>query len=232
MSGTVTKRERTSRRMGTRCRRERSATGAPSAPCLRGRAVGLWGTRPKRSVVAQLNASERTRPSCRPMNAKMKPDLQHRGGDEHGPASARSAGRSVARHLIVAASRRYGSRRKGSTYAPARNGAGGSRRNHARERQIWLVYHAKASGRSSLAYNDAVDEAICFGWIDSTVKKLGPHSRVQRFTPRRKARHLRDEQGACAPIGAGRAQTPAGRAALVRHCARAARCSARRVPKI
>ena len=59
-------------------------------------------------------------------------------------------------------------------------------RNHSREKEIWLVYHAKASGKASLAYNDAVDEAICFGWIDSTVKKLGAHSRAQRFTPRRK----------------------------------------------
>src|SRR2546428_11996823 len=60
------------------------------------------------------------------------------------------------------------------------------RRNHSRKKQIWLVYHAKASGRASLAYNDAVDEAKCLGWIDSTVKKLGTHSRAQRFTRRRK----------------------------------------------
>jgi uncharacterized protein YdeI (YjbR/CyaY-like superfamily) len=60
------------------------------------------------------------------------------------------------------------------------------RRNHARKKEIWLVYHAKADGKRSVAYNDAVDEALCFGWIDSTVKKLGPHSRAQRFTPRRK----------------------------------------------
>jgi uncharacterized protein YdeI (YjbR/CyaY-like superfamily) len=59
-------------------------------------------------------------------------------------------------------------------------------RNHARKKEIWLVYHAKAGGKRSIAYNDAVDEALCFGWIDSTVKKLGPQSRAQRFTPRRK----------------------------------------------
>src|SRR5256714_1698000 len=59
-------------------------------------------------------------------------------------------------------------------------------RNHARTKEIWLVYHAKAGGGSSIPYNDAVDEAICFGWIDSTVKKVGAHSRAQRFTPRRK----------------------------------------------
>jgi uncharacterized protein YdeI (YjbR/CyaY-like superfamily) len=88
-------------------------------------------------------------------------------------------------------------------------------RNHARKRQIWLVYHAKASGRSSLAYNDAVDEAICFGWIDSTVKKLGPYSRVQRFTPRRKDSPLSEMNKARARrlVREGR-MTPAGRAAL------------------
>src|SRR5437870_12049488 len=60
------------------------------------------------------------------------------------------------------------------------------RRNHARKKEIWLVLHTKASGRPSIAYNDAVDEALCFGWIDSIVKKVGAQSRAQRFTPRRK----------------------------------------------
>src|SRR5439155_453298 len=59
------------------------------------------------------------------------------------------------------------------------------KRNHARKKEIWVVLHAKASGKPSLAYNDAVDEALCFGWIDSIVKKVGVHSRAQRFTPRR-----------------------------------------------
>src|SRR5206468_8523724 len=88
-------------------------------------------------------------------------------------------------------------------------------RNHAREKQIWLVYHAKASGRSSLAYNDAVDEAMCFGWIDSTVKKLSTHSRAQRFTPRRKGSPVSEVNKARARrlMRAGR-MTGSGRAAL------------------
>ena len=57
--------------------------------------------------------------------------------------------------------------------------------NHASESEVWLVYHAKSSSVPSITYNDAVDEALCFGWIDSTVKKLTPDSRAQRFTPRR-----------------------------------------------
>ena len=57
--------------------------------------------------------------------------------------------------------------------------------NHATAPEIWLVMHSKASGVPSIPYNDAVEEALCFGWIDSINKKHGPDSRVQRFTPRR-----------------------------------------------
>ncbi|HLF79986.1 MAG TPA: YdeI/OmpD-associated family protein [Dehalococcoidia bacterium] len=57
--------------------------------------------------------------------------------------------------------------------------------NHASASDIWLVYYSKASGKPSIPYNDAVDEALCFGWIDSTNKKHGPESRAQRYTPRR-----------------------------------------------
>ena len=39
-------------------------------------------------------------------------------------------------------------------------------------REIWLVYPNKASGEPRILYNDAVEEALCFGWIDSIVKKL------------------------------------------------------------
>jgi uncharacterized protein YdeI (YjbR/CyaY-like superfamily) len=88
-------------------------------------------------------------------------------------------------------------------------------RNHSRKTEIWLVYHANAGHRSSLAYNDAVDEAICFGWIDSTVKKLGAHSRAQRFTPRRKGSPVSEMNKARARrLVRGGRMTPAGRAAL------------------
>ena len=51
-------------------------------------------------------------------------------------------------------------------------------------REIWLVYPNKASGEPRILYNDAVEEALCFGWIDSIVKKLDGMRAVQRFTPR------------------------------------------------
>jgi uncharacterized protein YdeI (YjbR/CyaY-like superfamily) len=58
-------------------------------------------------------------------------------------------------------------------------------RNHAVEPEIWLVFHTKASGQPSLPYNDAVEEALCFGWIDG---RQVPHDAVVvrlHFAPRR-----------------------------------------------
>lgn len=53
------------------------------------------------------------------------------------------------------------------------------------EPEIWLVYPKKATGKARIEYNDAVEEALCFGWIDSIVKKLDDDHTVQRFSPRK-----------------------------------------------
>lgn len=58
--------------------------------------------------------------------------------------------------------------------------------NYDKEKEIWFVFPKKASGEKGLSYNDAVEEALCFGWIDSTVKNLDSLHKVQRFSPRRK----------------------------------------------
>ena len=58
--------------------------------------------------------------------------------------------------------------------------------NHDRKKEVWLIYYRKASGRRRILYNDAVDEALCFGWIDSTVKKIDIERFAQRFTPRKR----------------------------------------------
>ena len=55
------------------------------------------------------------------------------------------------------------------------------------KKEIWFVFPMKASGEKSLSYNDAVEEALCFGWIDSTIKHIDPLHRAQRFTPRNPA---------------------------------------------
>ena len=52
--------------------------------------------------------------------------------------------------------------------------------------EIWFVFPMKESGENSLPYNDAVEEALCFGGIDSTIKHIDPLHRAQRFTPRRR----------------------------------------------
>jgi uncharacterized protein YdeI (YjbR/CyaY-like superfamily) len=59
------------------------------------------------------------------------------------------------------------------------------KKNYKAEKEIWLVYPKKATGKPRIEYNDAVEEALCFGWIDSLVKKLDDEHTVQRFSPRK-----------------------------------------------
>jgi uncharacterized protein YdeI (YjbR/CyaY-like superfamily) len=59
-------------------------------------------------------------------------------------------------------------------------------KNYNKEKEIWLIYNRKSSGKPRIPYNDAVEEALCYGWIDSTAKSLDEERFAQRFTPRRK----------------------------------------------
>ena len=61
-------------------------------------------------------------------------------------------------------------------------------KNHARKKEIWLVYATKLCGKRRVAYSDAVEEALCFGWIDGTVKSIDENYFAQRFSPRRSAK--------------------------------------------
>jgi len=54
------------------------------------------------------------------------------------------------------------------------------------QKEIWFVFPVKDSGEESLSYNDAVEEALCFGWIDSTNRRLDDLHQARRFSPRRK----------------------------------------------
>ncbi len=58
-------------------------------------------------------------------------------------------------------------------------------KNHAKKKSVWLVYYKPASGKTRVSYNDAVDEAICFGWIDSKPNKLDEERSLQFFAPRK-----------------------------------------------
>lgn len=57
-------------------------------------------------------------------------------------------------------------------------------RNHAREKEIWLVYYKKGSGKTSVTYEEALEEALCYGWIDSTVNRFDDERYMQKWTPR------------------------------------------------
>jgi uncharacterized protein YdeI (YjbR/CyaY-like superfamily) len=89
------------------------------------------------------------------------------------------------------------------------------RKNHKTAGEIWLIYYKKDSGKPRISYNDAVDEAMCFGWIDSTVKAIDRDRFCQRYSPRRKG-------SPCSEMNKHRAMrmikekrmTPAGLAAL------------------
>ncbi len=52
--------------------------------------------------------------------------------------------------------------------------------------EIWFVFPTKGSGEAGLSYNDAVEEALCFGWIDGVAGTLDADHQIRRFTPRRK----------------------------------------------
>ena len=58
-------------------------------------------------------------------------------------------------------------------------------KNHDRVTEIWLLYAKKASGKKRVSYADAVEEAICFGWIDGVLKPVDEHFYAQRFSPRK-----------------------------------------------
>jgi uncharacterized protein YdeI (YjbR/CyaY-like superfamily) len=57
--------------------------------------------------------------------------------------------------------------------------------HHDSESEVWLVFHKVHTGVPSIAYLDALDEALCFGWVDSLVKRLDESRYARKFTPRR-----------------------------------------------
>jgi uncharacterized protein YdeI (YjbR/CyaY-like superfamily) len=58
-------------------------------------------------------------------------------------------------------------------------------KNHASATEIWLVFYKQHTGKRSVDYLDALDEALCFGWIDSLVRRLDEDRFARKFTPRK-----------------------------------------------
>src|SRR5256885_14789235 len=97
-------------------------------------------------------------------------------------------------------------------------------KNHETEKEVWLIYYKKHTNRPRIPYDDAVEEALCFGWIDSIVQKIDDERYAQKFTPRkssskwsesnkRRVRKLLQEgrmtQAGLAKIGGGGLKTEA-----------------------
>jgi uncharacterized protein YdeI (YjbR/CyaY-like superfamily) len=57
-------------------------------------------------------------------------------------------------------------------------------KNHNKEKEIWLVYYKTHTGRPTISYDESVEEALCFGWIDSIIKRIDDKMYARKFTPR------------------------------------------------
>jgi uncharacterized protein YdeI (YjbR/CyaY-like superfamily) len=89
--------------------------------------------------------------------------------------------------------------------------------HHDLESEVWLVFHKRHTGHPSIAYGDAVDDALCFGWIDSLIKRLDEDRYARKFTPRKpdskwstanRTRYARlNALGRLTPAGLNRAPT-------------------------
>jgi uncharacterized protein YdeI (YjbR/CyaY-like superfamily) len=59
------------------------------------------------------------------------------------------------------------------------------RDHHGSESEIWLVFHKRHTGLSEMSYDDTVEEALCFGWVDSLVRRLDEDRYARKLTPRK-----------------------------------------------
>jgi len=89
--------------------------------------------------------------------------------------------------------------------------------NHGSANEIWLVFHKPHTGKTSIDYEDSVEEALCFGWVDSLIRRLDDDRYARKFTPRNvdsfwsdlnRTRYAKVEAlGLLAPAGRERAPT-------------------------
>ncbi|MBW7933969.1 MAG: YdeI/OmpD-associated family protein [Gemmatimonadaceae bacterium] len=90
-------------------------------------------------------------------------------------------------------------------------------KHHASSRELWIGYYKKASGKGGVVYQEALDEALCWGWIDGQIKSIDEDTYMQRWTPRKPTSNWSNVnvKKVQALIAAGRMQ-PAGIAAFER----------------
>jgi uncharacterized protein YdeI (YjbR/CyaY-like superfamily) len=102
----------------------------------------------------------------------------------------------------------------------------------AAESEIWLVYYKKDSGKPRVEYEDAVQEALCFGWIDGMEKSLDSERFMQRFTPRKPGSKWADSNIArMKKLVADGKMTPAGLAVFEGHESRKVEPQPTELPK-
>lgn len=58
-------------------------------------------------------------------------------------------------------------------------------KNHNRENELWLIFQKKDSSKPSVSYDEAVEEALCYGWIDSIIRTIDDRQYMRKFTPRK-----------------------------------------------
>lgn len=93
--------------------------------------------------------------------------------------------------------------------------------HHGAKSEIWLVFHKRHTGKPSISYDDAVEEALCFGWIDSIIRRLDDARYARKFTPRKEnsrwsminRRRYADLQSRGLIAESGRKRAPTGRSA-------------------
>ena len=93
---------------------------------------------------------------------------------------------------------------------------------HDSESEVWLIFHKVHTGDASISYRDALDEALCSGWVDSLIKRLDDRRFARKFTPRRadsrwsdvnrRRYHELEAMGRLKPPGIARAPTARGSA--------------------
>ena len=88
-------------------------------------------------------------------------------------------------------------------------------KHHTQRTEIWLVYNKKTSGKGGITYDESVEEALCYGWIDGQNKTIDATSYAGRFTPRRPGGNWSASNRArIEPLLAQRRMAPAGLAVL------------------